>query len=328
MMIDQLAVIQSWIATCKEIQEGVPPSVMEVAIADNPWFTPYFIEKSLQGILSWDETQLDQFLAAREKRAPKPQKVGIIAAGNVPLVGLHDVLMTLLVGHEPWVKCSRQDKALMQWWINTWQDHLGTAATIHLVDSLPETDFLIATGSNNTARYISAHYPQPKLIRRNRYSVAWLRPDISSQSLTRLADDIFLYNGLGCRNVSNIWVWPGVKLDILFQKLDEYPIDRLNTHYLERLLFIKARAKALDLPGERRSFLYAEQVSRPLPASMGILHIQYVSGEDEANRLLATYRDDIQCVVGHTVDYGSSQEPRLSDFADGVDTYKVLTQLG
>lgn len=328
-MLDRNKVIESWGQVCKAVQvEGLPAEIIRQALQANPWLTPYYIERAISGLLTWDEQALHAFVATYPQ-ADRPAKwVGIIAAGNVPFVGMHDVLMALLAGHRVRLKCSHQDIILMKWWIEKWRAALGSAQDyLRIVSQIGQTDYLIATGSNNTARYIQANYPQPKLIRKNRFSVALLKPGLSAHDLGLLAEDILLYNGLGCRNVSNIWVMPKANFDLFVEKLDEYPSNQLNSHYLERLLFLQAEVSSLGLGGKATKYIFCKPTTVPKPAPMGILHIQHLAGEHDIAALTQHYQSHIQCIVGTQVAYGHSQQPSLGDFADGIDTYQLLLEL-
>ena len=160
--------VASLVRLGQRLDQGVPPQVESAALAANPWFTPYYLREALAGVRSWlYEAKLLAFLAGYGPRVGPPRRVGIIAAGNLPLVGWHDVLITLLAGHRAYVKYATRDRVMMAWLAQCWQEiEPRVADFLHPVGVLPAVDFVLATGSNNSARYFRAAFPRtPKLIR-------------------------------------------------------------------------------------------------------------------------------------------------------------------
>lgn len=310
--------------------QAPPPAVVQAAVAANPWFTPYYINESLRALLPWlDPVAVATFLAGYPPAAALPQRVSIIAAGNLPLVGFHDVLMTLLAGHRAEIKYSHQDRVLMDWLRVTWQQEAPFITDfLHPVSNLNKPAYLVATGSNHTARYLRRLYQDtPALIRHNRYSVAVLHRDQAEADLIGLWRDVLMYNGLGCRNVSNLILLPGASLDRWLACRQSYPEDCLNPRYLERVLQQTARKRTLKESGKETPWLVLAPAKILEFASMGIIHYVEVPDETAAANLLMHHRAHLQCVVGRDTPFGQTQTPGLGDFADGVDTMAWLCKI-
>jgi len=327
---------EDWIEKLKKLgeriaPENLPAQVRKRALAENPWFTSYYIDRALQGIRLWfDPDSLRRFLDRYTIDSARPfKKVGVIAAGNLPLVGFHDALCAVLSGHQLYLKLSHQDRVLMQWVIEEWKDIMPDLnQRLHLVESPQKIDYLIATGSNNTARYVEARYSGiPRLIRKNRFSVAVLNAEVEEEGLEKLCDDMLLYNGLGCRNVSNLILSDGFDWKRLQKKIEEYPSSRVNPHYLERILFNNIRKGVIKkefITSNFGLFFFGNSLK---PMEMGNFQLVKVKDQEEVKKLISDHRHQIQAIVGKEIPFGSTQQPGLSDFADGVDTMEVLTNL-
>ncbi len=317
-----------WIDRCRVLAEilrpeAIPQEVIQEAIASNPWFSSADIKRSLAGISLWlKEEVISEFLNRYEPSKAPPLKVGVIAAGNLPLVCMHDVLSVLVSGQLLFLKPSSQDRVIIRWIFNRWIAKRPEMEKIfHLVERLPEVNVLIATGSNNTARHLASIYGEiPHLMRKNRFSVAILGPWTTAENVTDLMEDVFSYNGLGCRNVSNVVFLPGFSKTLWKKSLRAFPRNQLHPLYLERYLIECVRRKMT-----RESYLDAGTILR-IPsedlkyASMGVLYELDLPDLASWESLAHRYQDEIQCVVGQHVPYGSAQYPTISDFADGVDT--------
>ncbi|MEZ4687248.1 MAG: hypothetical protein R3B47_14625 [Bacteroidia bacterium] len=229
-------------------------------------------------------------------------------------------------GCELYILPSRRDRELTAWLL----DCLGHIApllrsNIHLTDELPRRlDALIATGSDNAARYFRHHFPNvPKVIRGNRTSVALLQAETTDEQLALLAKDIFLYNGLGCRNVSHLCMPENFDLNRL-SIWDAYPTEHLNAHYLEVFEREKAKAKWLetDFFVAGKSLIVPESGFSPPPMSL-VRAVRFKNSQD-CDTWLEQFRHKIQCIAGKDIQFGESQRPKLYDYADGVDTMKFL----
>jgi len=299
------------------------------AYNQNSWFLPDFIEKAITQITQQFLTKeaLIDWTTAYPQIADKmtQKKVGIVMAGNIPLVGFHDLLSTLIAGHTAVVKLSSKDTVGMEYIIHTlieidpqWKDHIIVQS--HLKDC----DAYIATGSNNTSRYFEQYFGKyPHIIRSNKTSIAILDGGESTTDLDLLADDMMLYFGRGCRNVTQVWVPEGYDFIPLLNALKKYNyiIDehkyRHNYDYQLALLMM-TRQFYMDT----NAILLSEN---PSPfAAIAQIHYQFYTPTQPPIINPA----EIQCIVGKGgLSFGSLQKPSLQQYADGVDTLAFLTSL-
>jgi hypothetical protein len=299
------------------------------AYNQNSWFLPDFIEKAITQIANQFLTRdaLMDWTAAYPQIADKMthKKVGIVMAGNIPLVGFHDLLSTLIAGHTAVVKLSSKDTVGMEYIIHTlidiepqWKDHIIVQS--HLKDC----DAYIATGSNNTSRYFEQYFGKyPHIIRSNKTSIAILDGGESTADLDLLADDMMLYFGRGCRNVTQVWVPEGYDFIPLLNALKKYNyiIDehkyRHNYDYQLALLMM-TRQFYMDT----NAILLSEN---PSPfAAIAQIHYQFYT----PSQAPIVNPAEIQCIVGKGgLSFGSLQKPSLQQYADGVDTLAFLTSL-
>ena len=302
------------------------------AHAVNGWFTPEFIETAVRqianGYLQRDAlTAWAQHYAVPDEQ-PTPQTVGVVMAGNIPLVGFHDLLCVFVSGHRQLIKPSGRDETLVRHLV----DRLTTldarvAQWIGLAERLNGCDAYIATGSNNSARYFDYYFGKyPHIIRRNRTSVAVLTGEETWEELEALADDVYLYFGLGCRNVTQLLVPENYDFLRLLEAFRKYTylsdLAKYNHNYdyqLTLLILIKKYYMTNE------SIILTEDSSPFSPIS--VLHYTYYR-PGEASSLLSGEQGEIQCVVGQEyVPFGRAQQPVLDDYADGVDTMAFLMGL-
>jgi hypothetical protein len=299
------------------------------AYNQNSWFLPDFIEKAISQIAHQFLTKeaLMEWTATYPQIADKMthKKVGIVMAGNIPFVGFHDLLSTLIAGHTAVVKLSTKDTVGMEYIINTlieiapqWKEHIIVQS--HLKDC----DAYIATGSNNTSRYFEQYFGKyPHIIRSNKTSIAILDGWESRNDLDLLADDMMLYFGRGCRNVTQVWVPEGYDFIPLLNALKKYNyiIDehkyRHNYDYQLALLMM-TRQFYMDT----NAILLSEN---PSPfAAIAQIHYQFYTPSQPP----IVNPAEIQCIVGKGgLSFGSLQKPSLQQYADGVDTLAFLTSL-
>jgi hypothetical protein len=302
------------------------------ARSENGWFTPGFIDTAIRRIAA-EYLQKDKLLRwARSYNLPEthpdPRTVGLIMAGNIPLVGFHDFLSIFISGHRQQVKPSSRDQALISHLVEKLASYdEEVSSLVSMPDRLQECDAFIATGSNNSGRYFDYYFGKyPHIIRRNRTSVAILDGRETREELEALASDVCLYFGLGCRNITKIYVPQGYDfLPLLgafgdWQHLIDYPKYKHNYDYqLTILILNKKYYMTNDL------ILLTENASPFSPIS--VLHFEYY--RPGAGTLAALAENpEVQCVVGHgKIQFGKAQQPSLSDYADGVDTLQFLRDL-
>ncbi|MEZ4828132.1 MAG: acyl-CoA reductase [Bacteroidia bacterium] len=311
-------------------KEGVPDEICHAAMAENPWFTHRYIQIAAKAVSSWfDENLLREFVARYPEYDGFPRNVLIITAGNIPLVGWHDLMVVVLSGHAVQVRCSHKDKVLIQWLAGEWIKLLPELAMRIIFGTETATpDFLIATGSDNTARYLRAAYKgMPAIIRGNRYSLAVVGPEISDAALDGLMEDIFLYNGLGCRNISNILLLPGADETRIYTKIAQYPAENLNRLYLERVLHEKAKKVVWEEPFIDCGNVLIQPAEYPGRSEMGVVRKISVGDERDSEAILSGIRSEIQCIAGRDTAFGKTQNPALHDFADEIDTMNALLQI-
>ncbi len=304
------------------------------AVQHNGWATEANVQHAFK---AWGDAlsaeAIDQWLAPYCDRlaAERPQRtVGLVLAGNVPLVGLHDVLCVWLSGHRAVVKCSSQEPhlipALMQL-----LDRMapGTADQVRSAQGpMGEVDAVIATGSDNTARYFEHYFSHlPRIVRKSRVSVAVLDGTETEAELTALGDDIFRYFGLGCRNVAKLYLPMDFDLDRVFGALLPWAHVAQHNKYgnnydYTRAIWILDRIDFL----ENGFVLVKEDVALASPMAT-VFYERYADAAD-VQRTLQEHTHKIQCVVGHGhVPFGSAQSPGLHEYADGVDTLEFLLGL-
>ncbi len=298
----------------------------------NGWFTTEFTSIALKNIA-------DGFLAKEKLEAwaasygisnenSNPKTIGIVMAGNIPMVGFNDLLCVFIWGHKAMVKLSSKDTMLITHAVNKmsgWNDEISSL--IQFAERLNGCDAYIATGSNNTARYFDYYFGKyPNIIRRNRTSVAVLDGTETTEELSLLADDIQLYFGLGCRNVTKLYVPHGYDFIPLIEALKKYSYFadlhkyRNNFDYHLALLLMNSRFYMSN-----ESVILTENPSPFSPVSQ--VHFEFYADKDEVQHALSS-NNDVQCVVGHGfVNFGEAQCPSLIDYADGVDTMAFLKQL-
>ena len=301
------------------------------AYAQNQWFIPQFINLATQNICAefLQNNILEQVVADYKIKNPTEiKKVGIVMAGNVPLVGFHDFLCTFISGHHAVIKLSSKDDVLLSFLIQkmiSCNDDMTQYATI--ADNLKNCDAYIATGSNNSGRYFQFYFAKyPHIIRKNKTSVALLDGSETEMELNLLADDISLYFGLGCRNVTKLFVPEGYNFIPLLEALKKYDyfLDyhkyKNNYDYQFALLIMSSQFHM-----NNGSILLAENSSVFAPVAQ--LNFSYYNSLKETIYALQN-NADIQCIVGHQfVPFGKAQKPCITDFADGSDTLQFLSYL-
>jgi len=315
--------------------------VKEKASIHNPWFIPQFIDVAMENIARYflEEEELKIWVGANSipHANANAKLVGIVMAGNIPAVGFHDLLCVLVSGHKAKVKISSKDDILIPHLIKKLQSYEAAYyERIVQADMLKDCDAYIATGSNNSSRYFDSYFAKyPHIIRRNRTSVAYLQGNETENQLNDLADDIFLYFGRGCRNVTMLHVPEGYNFEPLINALRKY--DYLSDHQKYKNNYDYNLAVAL-LNGQAYmstdALILLEHTSIFSP--LGVLHYTYYSKEvlnDKVNKNasfvpLLNETEDMQCIVGADfVPFGQSQLPTLSDYADGVNTLHFLRDL-
>ena len=307
-------------------------AVKERASQENGWFTPGYIDTAVDNICGafLQKDKLETWVADCQipQENSNPKTIGLVMAGNIPLVGFHDLLCCFITGHIVLVKTSSKDDAMIKHlvqqlcqWDATVQHYISFA------DQLKNCDAYIATGSNNTSRYFEFYFGKyPNIIRRNRTSVAILDGTETAGELQGLADDAMIYFGLGCRNVTQLFVPKEYDFIPLLTALKKYSWAADHHKYRNNYdynLALHILNNKYYMTNETTLIIEHESAF----AAISQLHYQYY---EEANVVLNKLKqsEEVQAIVGHYgIPFGKVQQPTLTDYADGINTMEWLVKL-
>ncbi len=303
------------------------------AAQGNPWFTKDNIEQALRGtVLFLSKESLIKWTEGYELNSVVPKKVGVAMAGNIPLVGFHDLLCVLIAGHTLIAKLSSQDTVLM----NFIAEQLKKVNTnfndkIFFEERLKDIDVVIATGSDNTSRYFEYYFRNiPHIIRKNRSSCAVIMGEEPAEELIQLGADVFSYFGLGCRNISKLFVPEGYDIGLLLTPWERFK-EVVNHHkYANNYDY----QKCLLLMNQNQFYdggqvLLVENASLVSPIS--VVYYEFYKKLEELKEKIQSQEEKIQCIVSakgwyaKSIPFGEAQSPQLWDYADHVDTMKFLS---
>ncbi|MBT1686600.1 acyl-CoA reductase [Dawidia soli] len=307
-------------------------SVAARAARENPWFTPANVRMAFNGIIRMlDKGKLRTWVAPYTFPGT-PRQVALILAGNIPLVGFHDLLAVLISGHRALVKLSSKDAALPRYLLDTLaMISPALHAQVQIAEQLKGFQAVIATGSDNSARYFDYYFGKyPHIIRKNRTSVAILQGDETEAELNALGTDIFSYFGLGCRNVSKLLVPAGYTFDRFFPALDAHR-DIIHHHkYCNNYDYQKSIMLVNSTPFLDNGYLMLHESTR-LVSPISVVYYEHYLTPETLAASLAEQSDKLQCIVGRapgaTVPFGQAQFPEVWDYADRVDTLQFLATL-
>jgi hypothetical protein len=308
-------------------------SLMDTVKARNGWFTP---EAVVQSFAAWGENlreePLRQWLSVYQlpEIQESPATVAVICAGNIPMVGFHDVLSILITGHRALIKYSSDDDVLIPAVLQLLvRIEPGFAPMIAWAEGkLHNFDAVIATGSTNTSRYFHQYFSAyPHIIRKGRTSVAVLTGDETEEELLGLGRDIFDYYGLGCRSVSKMYVPRGYVLDTFFKGIFSYSgvvnhNKYANNYDYNKAVWLLNNENLLD-----NGFILLKEDTR-VASPTGSLYYEYYDDLNALEASLEAQSEALQCIISRNhVPFGQSQAPGLADYADGVDTIAFLQSL-
>jgi hypothetical protein len=303
----------------------------------NAWFTALEVKRAVSAIAAMlNEKDLKKWLANYSENT-RAFKVGLVLAGNLPLVGFHDVLCVLASENKALIKLSSQDNQLLIAVLEQlFLIEPRFKERVEIVFKLENFEAIIATGSNNTSRYFEHYFGKvPNIIRKNRNTVAVLMGNETSEQLHQLGNDIFSYFGLGCRNVSKLFVPEGYIFNHFFESIENLnPI--INHHkYNNNYDYNKSIYLVNKVPHLDNGFLLVTE-NTALCSPLSVLYYQTYSNVADLEKDVNASAEAIQVLVNDTaintivpqVNFGQSQIPKLWDYADGVDTMEFLSSLG
>jgi hypothetical protein len=307
-------------------------NLIQLSQSHNGWYTPKNVCFAIE---SWanalTQKNLDKWISNYKFEENTPKTVGLILAGNIPLVGFHDFLSVLITGNSVLIKTSSNDQFLLPFLAKylTALDREFAKRITFVEGKLENFDAVIATGSNNTARYFEYYFKdKPSIIRKNRNSIAVLDGYENKEQLAALGEDIFRYFGLGCRNVSKLFVPKGYPFVSFFEAIFEYQDvihyeKYANNYDYNKAVFLMSNFKLLD-----NGFLtIKEDVSYASPISS--VFYEYYDNLDDLKIKLNSDNEQIQCIVSNnlienSIGFGETQKPKLWDYADNIDTISFL----
>ncbi|HRN95561.1 MAG: acyl-CoA reductase [Chitinophagales bacterium] len=310
-------------------------AIISEAAKQNTWFTPEFSQSSISAICT-------EFLQAEKLSAwLKPyfiednfklnKTVGIIAAGNVPLVGFHDFLCCYILGVSAQFKLSSKDTLLTRFVIQQiLNEDKAYAQQFSFVEKLQNFDAVIATGSASSNRYFEHYFSKyPNILRSNRVSVAVLNGNETAQDLQMLANDIFQYFGLGCRNIAKLFIPDSFDTAKLFENFSAYSWLHQNSNFMNNYDYNRTILLMNKTPHQANDFVMLQE-NTDLHSPIATLYFERYTDFSEVEKKLNVQQNQIQCVVGlqsGMIPFGKAQQPTLSDYADGKDTIGFLLGL-
>lgn len=319
----------------KNLSEEEKAYMYQRAKGENSWFTDENIGLALEGVQRYlNENKLKAWTKDLPSQPGKVKKVGVVMAGNIPLVGFHDFLTVLISGHQLLAKLSSQDTFLIK--------HIAGILTdiepwfkeqIHFLERLNEADAMIATGSDNSARYFEYYFARmPHIIRHNRTSVAVLDGQETTEDLQSLGDDIFQYFGLGCRNVAKLYVPEDFDFQPLLNAWQPYQSLTLHHKYNNNYDYNKSILLVNNEPHFDTGFALLRE-SEQLVSPISVVYYEKYQDAADLDRQLGQRKEKIQCIVSRdgwvaqSLPLGQAQQPELWDYADGIDTLAFVRQL-
>jgi hypothetical protein len=315
------------------IDEAAWDAVVTSAKNHNSWFTRDTINAAFEGLsLYLDESNLRRWVNHYHLEPANPKIVAVIMAGNIPLVGFHDFLAVLISGHKIMIKLSSKDQILPTFIIRQLieiEPRFGEAIVIQ--EQLKSFEAVIATGGDNSARYFHYYFGKyPNVIRKNRTSCAILKGNESDEELHSLGEDVFTYFGLGCRNVSKIFIPKNYQLPHLLSRWQRFENIANHHKYHSNYDYQKAILLVNKIHFYDSGFLLLQE-SEKLVSPISVLYYERYEDESEVALKIMEAKDKIQCIVGTmtpaSIPFGEAQSPMPWDYADQIDTLKFLESL-
>ena len=320
--------------------ESLERNKFDKAINESILHNSFFSKKNiLKSLLSWSNVltkkSIDNFLSNYLIKIKKREKkIAIIMAGNIPLVGFHDFFCVILSGNFAIIKLSSKDSHLFKFILSFLvRENPDFSTKFDIVENkLKIFDAVIATGNNISANQFELYFKKyPKIIRKNRHSIAILNGNETKKEIELLANDIFYYYGLGCRNVSKIFIPNNYNLDILFKSfvLWNEVINKnsySNNYNYYRAIYLLNKEVFFD-----NGFVLLKE-SEKIGSPVGTIYFEYYKSDNQIKEMIKKNNEKIQCIVSNnnypkTIKFGETQMPNLNDFADDIDTFNFLLKL-
>ncbi len=333
---NRLDIIDAFETLGTELRHGIPETIVQRACEENRWFSPQSISLAVRALCEQmlRKELLLKWISAYDFTAVRFRRVGVIMAGNIPLVGFFDMLCVLVAGHECHIKPSSKDRVLMNYIMELLKKPLPSVPLSLLSDDmLPEA--IIATGSDNSSIYFRSKYRNvPMLLRHSMHSIALLDGSESQEELALLAEDVFCHNGLGCRNVGALLIPRDFDIDRIlnaFRNGEQYITESYRNNYRQT----KAMCVLNGAEFHDGGFFLLRESESHVPQSLSTINCLRYANMAEAEGFVATHADEIQCIVSHLeyvgevdcTDFGRAQFPALTDYPDRVDVLSFLLGL-
>ncbi len=322
-----------WLGSNIENLQGLDAAIEKAGIA-NPFFTDEFCRISLQGISEWMKKDLLEDWLSEYPDSNTSQRVGLIMAGNLPLVGWHDVMSIFAHGHICRYKTSSQDEILPTFLINVLTTEYPAAASyFEKTEQMKGIDAIIATGSNASAAQFDYYFRNiPRLIRGAKSSLGLIYGFENREELSTLCDDIMQYFGMGCRSITKLLVPADYDFREFFEALEKYRYLTNHYRFQNNAIYHKAIFLMNGDPFLENDILILRE-NEALFSPPGVLNFQRYRDMEEARQIIENDKQKMQCMVSHqgqfpgSIPFGTAQKPGLKDYADGIDTTEFLQKL-
>jgi len=294
----------------------------------NPWFTPRATREALKALANHllSENELQSWLDSYSFSEPK--SIGMICAGNIPMVSFHDILCVYASPHRLSLKLSSKDNFLTRFVVEHWigMDY-DWKSRVEFVERIEKVDYVIATGSNNSYQYFEYYFKKfDHILRKNRTSVAIVPANVTDEELDGLSDDILSFFGLGCRNVSKLYFEKGFNTDRLFERAEKHKYLFEHTKYMNNYDYQRTLLLMNSIPHLSNNFLMIRECP-DLFSPISTAHYEWYENITDVKLKLKEQKSEVQCIVGRDfVPFGGSQSPKLRDYADGIDVMSFLSK--
>jgi hypothetical protein len=321
----------------QELNSDPNHEIFSMANAKNQWFIPSFVKSAIQHIELYylNPNLIRIWVNKYDLHENPPLRIGIVCAGNIPLVCFHDFLCVFITGNISVLKLSDKDSVLLPFIFNEWILNCPEITDyFEFVERITGVDAIIATGSDNSATYFEHYFGKyPNIIRKNRTSVCILSGNESDEELALLGNDVFQYFGQGCRNISKIYIPENYDIEKLKSVWHNFDFIMDHNKYKNNFDYNYTLYLMNKIPHSANSnIIFTENKS--LHSRIGVLHYEYYHDLEELSKDLTLISNQIQCILSNlpvqglfAQPLGSGQKPKLEDYADGVDTIKFLQSL-